>query len=154
MSLTRKVDWTDFIATVHLQYVSHSDGSTCQIAFSSNKLDEPHHSTYGYPTLHRFGYISPSQSCRPTHHQKRVDPISSALSSPRRLVSVSSLRLTVAPMTHILGALRGVQAEVGVWHRGSRSRLWSLWERGVIAKEHDERTFQARTSGQPLTEGA
>lgn len=42
MSLTRKVDWTDFIATVHLQYVSHSDGSTCQIAFSSNKLDEPH----------------------------------------------------------------------------------------------------------------
>lgn len=57
-------------------------------------------------------------------------------------------------MTHILGALRGVQAEVGVWHRGSRSRLWSLWERGVIAKEHDERTFQARTSGQPLTEGA
>jgi hypothetical protein len=72
---------------------------------------------------------------------------------PRRLVSVSILQLTVAPMTHNLGVLRGVQAEVGVWHRGSRGRLWNLQERGVTAKGHYERTCQARTSGQTLTEG-
>jgi hypothetical protein len=73
------VDWTDFIATVHL---SHSDESTCQIAFSSNTLHEPPHSTYGYSTLHRYRNISSSQSNRPKDHLERPEPIPTVLPPP------------------------------------------------------------------------
>jgi hypothetical protein len=55
-------------------------------------------------------------------------------------------------MAQILGRASKAVAEAVEWHRVSRSCLWSPRERGVIANEDNERTLQARTYRQPLTE--